>query len=147
MTATRYTARAHAARPHLLELLSTRPRWTDGELLTRLELQAPVLQELLSDLLAKGTIRRRFAPSVSDAVYSLNAPQIPEQALSLSPVQQRVQAFLLGRKETLGSIAAALHLPKEEVADALSELDDHDLLSCSFVGIWRSFPVHREDGL
>ncbi|WP_139806375.1 hypothetical protein [Deinococcus hopiensis] len=68
------TARAHAARPHLLELLTTRPRWTGEKLLTRLELQAPVLQELLSDLLAKGNIRLWFVPSISDAFYSFNAP-------------------------------------------------------------------------
>jgi len=135
MTATRYTPRAREARPQLLELMETRARWTDGELLSALALQAPVLQELLSDLTAEGVVRRRFVHCASGAIYSLNASSTEaEHDQPLSPVQQRTHTHLVGRKETLGSIAAALRLPKEEVAEALGVLDDRNLITCAFVG-------------
>ena len=74
-------------------------------------------------------------PSASGAVYSLNASSAEaEQNLPLSPVQQRTHAYLVGRRETLGSIAAALRLPKGEVAEAMGILDDRNLITCAFVG-------------
>ena len=141
MTSTRYTQRAQAARPHLLELMGTQARWTDQELRAALQLESAVLQQVLTDLTAEDVIRRRFVPAVSAAVYSLNGPASRAAGdRPLSSVQQRTYAYLLGRRETLGSVAAALHLPKAQVAEALSVLDDWHLITCAFVGHLAIFP-------
>lgn len=111
MTITRYTQRARAALPPLLELMGTKARWTDAELRAGLQLDHPVLQQALADLAAEGVIRRRYVPSGSAAVYSLNGPSNRDAVeRPLSPVQQRTYEYLLGRRETLGSVAAASQL-------------------------------------
>ncbi len=135
MTTTKYTQMARAARPHLLELMSTRAKWADDELRAALRLEGPVLQTVLLELTAEGLIRRRFVPTTPRAVYSVNDPAARvNEHRTLSPVQHRTYTYLLGRRETLVTVAAALRLPKEQVAETLAVLDDWNLIRCAFVG-------------
>ncbi len=139
MTTTRYAGRVRAARPHLLELLATRPTWHADDLRAASELEEPVLQELLSDLLGDGTLRQRFIdPSravATGATYSLNtslaAPALPPV---LSPLQQKVMAYVVGRKVTLGDIGSAVNCPRSDLIEVLAFLESHDLVTCRYIG-------------
>ncbi|MDB5045583.1 MAG: hypothetical protein JWQ08_1633, partial [Deinococcus sp.] len=79
--------------------------------------------------------------TASEATYSLFVP-LPEDARPLSPVEDQVLAYLLGRKETLGNIVAALPLSKSAVVQALISLDERGLVSCRFVGHLAIFSRH-----
>ncbi|UQN09184.1 hypothetical protein [Deinococcus sp. QL22] len=145
MTQSKYTARARAARPQVLEVLATQATWPLEQLQAELNLPLPVLQELLADLVATDQVRQRFVasdpPHRPGAAYSLNGAPPLHDPHPLSPVETQVLTFLLGRKETLTSVCTALRLSKTEVAQALTNLDTRDLITCKFVGHLTIFSV------
>ncbi len=148
MIGTRYAQRALTARPDLLTLMETRPVWSLEELSTALNLDAPVVQHVLTDLLAQGEIRTRWIvldqARSSEPHYSLNrvhSPSPPPRALLR--IEERVLAFLLGRKETLGSLCTALDHPKTRLIRTLAWLDEHGLITCTFVGHLPLFSLPR----
>jgi predicted transcriptional regulator len=139
MTQSKHTANARAARPQVLELLATQPKWSFETLRSTVQLSRPVLQEVLNDLVAEGQVRQRFVISdqstVPDTTYSLKetTPQ-PGAEPALSPLETQLLTALIGRQETLGSLATVLGRPRSEVAQALATLDEQELVICRFVG-------------
>jgi hypothetical protein len=119
--------------------MATRPVWNLEQLSTPLKLDAGVVQHVLGDLLAQGEIRTRFVVSDPEASpaphYSLNQGRPPGPPhRKLLPLEEQVLAFLLGRKETLGTLCTALNHPKPKVIHALAWLDEQELITCTFVG-------------
>ncbi|WP_019008581.1 hypothetical protein [Deinococcus aquatilis] len=139
MTNTKYARPALTARPDLLALMDTRPLWNLEQLRTLLNLDAPVVQHVLADLLAQGEIRSRFVapdPTITpEPHYSLNRARpagLPVRPRSV--IEEQLLTFLLGRKETLKGICTALDHPKLKIIHALAWLDEQELITCTFVG-------------
>ncbi len=118
----------------VLAALDSKPEWVETELARHTGLALSHLRAALASLLDQGRVRR-LPGTGTRAVYGLADPGLADvPATPLTPTAETIQDYLRGRADSALHMSEQLRLTREEIMAALSLLNAHGLVSCTFVG-------------
>jgi len=118
----------------VLAALESKPEWVETELARHTGLALSHLRAALASLLDQGRVRR-LPGTGTRAVYGLADPGLADvPAAPLDARSKKVLEYLRGRADSALHMAEQLRMTREEVMAALSLLNAHGLVSCTFVG-------------
>ena len=118
----------------VLAALDSKPEWVETELARHTGLALSHLRAALASLLDQGRVRR-LPGTGTRAVYGLADPGLADvPATPLTPTAEQIQDYLRGRADSALHMSEQLRLSREEIMAALSLLNAHGLVSCTFVG-------------
>lgn len=118
----------------VLEALESKPEWVETDLARTTGLALSHLRGALQSLLDQGRVRR-LPGTGTRAVYGIADPGFtPVEATPLTPDAEAIVQHLQGRGDSAFHIGEQLDLTREEVMAALSLMNAHNMLSCTFVG-------------
>ncbi len=118
----------------VLKALDSKPEWVETELAKTTGLALSHLRAALASLLDQGRVRR-LPGTGTRAVYGLADPGLADvQPTPLTSNAKKVRTYLEGRADSALHIAEELRLTREEVMAALSLLNAHNMITCTFVG-------------
>lgn len=118
----------------VLRALDSKTEWVETELAKTTGLALSHLRAALASLLDQGRVRR-LPGTGTRAVYGLADPGLADVPASpLTGNAKKVRAYLEGRADSALHMAEELRLTREEIMAALSLLNAHGLITCTFVG-------------
>ena len=118
----------------VLKALDSKAEWVETELAKTTGLALSHLRAALASLLDQGRVRR-LPGTGTRAVYGLADPGLADvQPTPLTGNAKKVRTYLEGRADSALHIAEELRLTREEVMAALSLLNAHNMITCTFVG-------------
>ncbi|UFA50892.1 hypothetical protein LMT64_03020 [Deinococcus radiophilus] len=118
----------------VLEALDSKPEWVETELAKTTGLALSHLRAALASLLDQGRVRR-LPGTGTRAVYGLADPGLADvPATPLTEDALRIREYLEGRADSALYMSDQLRLTREEIMAALSLLNAHGMITCTFVG-------------
>lgn len=112
----------------------TKPEWVETELAKTTGLALSHLRAALTSLLDQGRVRR-LPGTGTRAVYGLADPGLADvPATPLTADALRVRDYLEGRADSALYMSEQLRMSRAEVMAALSLLNAHGQITCTFVG-------------
>lgn len=118
----------------VLAALDSKPEWVETELARHTGLALSHLRAALASLLDQGRVRR-LPGTGTRAVYGLADPGLADvPATPLTSAAETIQDYLRGRADSALHMSEQLRITREEIMAALSLLNAHGLVSCTFVG-------------
>lgn len=118
----------------VLRALESKAEWVETELAKTTGLALSHLRAALASLLDQGRVRR-LPGTGTRAVYGLADPGLADVAATpLTDDSLRVRDYLEGRADSALFMSEQLRLSREEVMAALSLLNAHKMITCTFVG-------------
>lgn len=131
----------------VLEALDSKPEWVETELAKTTGLALSHLRAALASLLDQGRVRR-LPGTGTRAVYGLADPGLADvPATPLTEDALRVREYLEGRADTALYMSEQLRLTREEVMAAVSLLNAHGMINCTFVGSLVIFRLKEQQAL
>lgn len=111
-----------------------KPEWVETELAKTTGLALSHLRAALTSLLDQGRVRR-LPGTGTRAVYGLADPGLADvPATPLTEAALTVKDYLQGRADSALYMSEQLRMTREEVMAALSLLNAHGQITCTFVG-------------
>lgn len=111
-----------------------KPEWVETELAKTTGLALSHLRAALTSLLDQGRVRR-LPGTGTRAVYGLADPGLADvPATPLTEAALAVKDYLQGRADSALYMSEQLRMTREEVMAALSLLNAHGQITCTFVG-------------
>lgn len=118
----------------VLKALESKAEWVETELAKTTGLALSHLRAALASLLDQGRVRR-LPGTGTRAVYGLADPGLADvPATPLTPDALKVRDYLEGRADSALYMSDQLRMTREEVMAALSLLNAHGQITCTFVG-------------
>ncbi|ADY25878.1 hypothetical protein Deipr_0718 [Deinococcus proteolyticus MRP] len=131
----------------VLEALDSKPEWVETELAKTTGLALSHLRAALASLLDQGRVRR-LPGTGTRAVYGLADPGLADvPATPLTEDALRIREYLEGRADSALYMSDQLRLTREEVMAALSLLNAHGMITCTFVGSLVIFRLKEQQAL
>lgn len=131
----------------VLEALDSKPEWVETELAKTTGLALSHLRAALASLLDQGRVRR-LPGTGTRAVYGLADPGLADvPATPLTENAERIREYLQGRADSALYMSNELHLSREEIMAALSLLNAHNMITCTFVGSLVIFRLKEKEDL
>ncbi|ANC71435.1 transcription initiation factor IIE subunit alpha family protein [Deinococcus radiodurans] len=130
----------------VLAALESKPEWVETELAKTTGLALSHLRAALASLLDQGRVRR-LPGTGTRAVYGLADPGLADvPATPLTENAKKVRDYLEGRADSALYMSDQLRLTREEVMAALSLLNAHGMITCTFVGSLVIFRLKEAPG-
>ncbi|GGI85417.1 transcriptional regulator [Deinococcus wulumuqiensis] len=130
----------------VLAALESKPEWVETELAKTTGLALSHLRAALASLLDQGRVRR-LPGTGTRAVYGLADPGLADvPAGPLTENAKKVRDYLEGRADSALYMSDQLRLTREEVMAALSLLNAHGMITCTFVGSLVIFRLKEAPG-
>lgn len=118
----------------VLSALESKAEWVETELAKTTGLALSHLRAALASLLDQGRVRR-LPGTGTRAVYGLADPGLADvPATPLTEDAKRIRDYLEGRADSALYMSEQLRLSREEIMAALSLLNAHNMITCTFVG-------------
>lgn len=131
----------------VLEALDSKPEWVETELAKTTGLALSHLRAALASLLDQGRVRR-LPGTGTRAVYGLADPGLADvPATPLTEDALRIREYLEGRADSAFYMSNELRLSREEIMAALSLLNAHNMITCTFVGSLVIFRLKEQQAL
>lgn len=131
----------------VLEALDSKPEWVETELAKTTGLALSHLRAALASLLDQGRVRR-LPGTGTRAVYGLADPGLADvPATPLTEDALRIREYLEGRADSALYMSDQLRLSREEIMAALSLLNAHGMITCTFVGSLVIFRLKEQQAL
>lgn len=128
----------------VLAALESKPEWVETELARHTGLALSHLRAALASLLDQGRVRR-LPGTGTRAVYGLADPGFADvPATELTAEAHKILEYLRGRADSALHMAEQLRMTREDVMAALSLLNAHGLIACTFVGSLVIFRLKEE---
>ncbi|MDO4245533.1 transcriptional regulator [Deinococcus sp. VB343] len=130
----------------VLAALESKPEWVETELAKTTGLALSHLRAALASLLDQGRVRR-LPGTGTRAVYGLADPGLADvPATPLTENAKKIRDYLEGRADSALYMSDQLRLTREEVMAALSLLNAHGMITCTFVGSLVIFRLKETPG-
>ena len=130
----------------VLKALESKPEWVETELAKTTGLALSHLRAALASLLDQGRVRR-LPGTGTRAVYGLADPGLADvPATPLTPDALKVRDYLEGRADSALYMSEQLRMTREDVMAALSLLNAHGQITCTFVGSLVIFRLKEAPG-
>lgn len=118
----------------VLKALESKAEWVETELAKTTGLALSHLRAALASLLDQGRVRR-LPGTGTRAVYGLADPGLADvPATPLTADAFKVRDYLEGRADSALYMSEQLRMTRKEVMAALSLLNAHKMITCTFVG-------------
>ncbi len=118
----------------VLEALDSKEEWVETELAKTTGLALSHLRAALASLLDQGRVRR-LPGTGTRAVYGLADPGLADvPATPLTNDAKKIRDYLEGRADSALHMAEQLRMAREDIMAALSLLNAHGQVTCTFVG-------------
>ncbi|WP_420596770.1 transcriptional regulator [Deinococcus sp.] len=131
----------------VLAALDSKPEWVETELAKTTGLALSHLRAALASLLDQGRVRR-LPGTGTRAVYGLADPGLADvPATPLTADAKKIRDYLEGRADSALHMAEQLRMTREDIMAALSLLNAHKQITCTFVGSLVVFRLREAQAL
>lgn len=131
----------------VLAALDSKPEWVETELAKTTSLALSHLRAALASLLDQGRVRR-LPGTGTRAVYGLADPGLADvPATLLTADAKKIRDYLEGRADSALHMAEQLRMTREDIMAALSLLNAHKQITCTFVGSLVVFRLREAQAL
>jgi GntR family transcriptional regulator, transcriptional repressor for pyruvate dehydrogenase complex len=131
----------------VLAALDSKPEWVETELAKTTSLALSHLRAALASLLDQGRVRR-LPGTGTRAVYGLADPGLADvPATPLTGDARKIRDYLEGRADSALHMAEQLRMTREDIMAALSLLNAHNQITCTFVGSLVVFRLREAQAL
>ena len=131
----------------VLAALDSKPEWVETELAKTTGLALSHLRAALASLLDQGRVRR-LPGTGTRAVYGLADPGLADvPATPLTGDAKKIREYLEGRADSALHMAEQLRMTREDIMAALSLLNAHKQITCTFVGSLVVFRLREAQAL
>ncbi|AWN22925.1 transcriptional regulator [Deinococcus irradiatisoli] len=131
----------------VLAALDSKPEWVETELAKTTGLALSHLRAALASLLDQGRVRR-LPGTGTRAVYGLADPGLADvPATPLTSDAKKIRDYLEGRADSALHMAEQLRMSREDIMAALSLLNAHNQVTCTFVGSLVVFRLREAQAL
>ena len=131
----------------VLAALDSKPEWVETELAKTTGLALSHLRAALASLLDQGRVRR-LPGTGTRAVYGLADPGLADvPATPLTGDAKKIREYLEGRADSALHMAEQLRMTREDIMTALSLLNAHKQITCTFVGSLVVFRLREAQAL
>lgn len=128
----------------VLSALESKPEWVETELAKTTGLALSHLRAALASLLDQGRVRR-LPGTGTRAVYGMADPGLADvPATPLTEDATEIRDYLRGRADSALHMSEELRLTRDDVMAAVSLLNAHGMITCTFVGNLVIFRLKEE---